>query len=497
MNRLHITLCLLVSLVCTSCKPEASLPKDARTAAAEKVVREKWGKGINDLPRVKLVLITANNENITNEYGWAFALQYAQDYGQLVEFVWRDVGGGASAIEKHVISLYSKPDPKTGRFEDASSGIDIVWGGGEDMFMRLAKPTANHPHGLLEKLDLPQGVLDQIASPGAEQPNVLGGLPFYDRDLRWVGSAVSSFGFLYNSGMVRKCGLVPPAVWQDVGDDRYTDLVTLADPSQSGSVAKSYHLIVQSAATWADGWARLLRVLSNSKRFSDSAGAAANSPVLGEGLVASCIDFYGLMRVAEAPDQLAYVNPPGQTTFGADPIAILKNPPSPELAQRFVQFVMSPRGQALWALPVGAVDGPVRTALGRLPIRRDVYRIYKDGIAAPMDFYDSPAIMQVSPEAGRVNFSVLRQLVASGIVENVDSMRRARRRLNELARDGSRRELYAAMLAEFNRLPENVATVDAMKAIGPRLGDAVEFYNITKGWRDFFHDKFERIAQER
>lgn len=497
MNRLHITLCLVLCLLCTACKPEASLPKDARTAAAEQKVREKWGKGLNDLPRVKLVLISANNENITNEYGWAFSLYYAQEYGELPELEWRDVGGGASAIEKNIFSVYSQPDPKTGRFEETTSGIDIVWGGGEDMFIRLAKPSDKHPQGLFEKLNLPQDVLDQIASPGTPAPNMFGGLPFYDKNRRWVGSAVSSFGFLYNAGMVRKCGLAPPSVWQDVGDDRYTDLVTLADPSQSGSVAKSYHLIVQSAPTWADGWARLLRVLSNSKRFSDSAGAAANSPVLGDCLVASCIDFYGLMRVAESPDQLAYVNPPGQTTFGADPIAILKNPPSPELAQRFVQFVMSPRGQALWALPVGVPDGPVRTALGRLPIRRDVYQQYKDHIPTSMDFYGSPAIMQVSPEAAKVNFAVLRQLVASGIVENIDTMRRARKRLNELARDESKRDLHARMLAEFNRLPDNVQTVEAMKDVAAKLGDPVGLYNITKGWRDFFREKFERIAQAR
>ena len=43
---------------------------------------------------------------------------------------------------------------------------------------------------------------------------------------------------------------------------------------------------------------------------------------------------------------LVYVSPTGQTAFSPDPIAILKNPPHPKLAQQFVDFMTSEQAQA-------------------------------------------------------------------------------------------------------------------------------------------------------
>jgi hypothetical protein len=202
------------------------------------------------------------------------------------------------------------------------------------------------------------------------------------------------------------------------------------------------------------------------------------------------------MRVAEAPDQLRYVNPEGQTTYGSDPIGILKNPPHRELAQQFVQFVMSARGQALWVLPPGVKDGPIRAALGRLPIRRDVFALYKDNIPPGVNFYASKQLMKVAPEVARVDTNVLKFLVTSAAVENVDSMRRARKRLNQLAGDSARPDAYRRCLAEFNRLPDDVDSIAKMQAVSPILKDELGRYTTTRAWRDFFRAKFDRIAGE-
>ena len=490
MSRLALHLILLSLTVLSGCRSEAGLPDDARTREVDQQVRQKWGKPLAELPRLKLVAVSPHNENIQQEYAWAFSLYHALEYGQAVDIEWRDVGGGGTAIERYLFNIYGKAE---------TADIDILWGGGDRTFIKLCQSYSTsdqqHPQGLLEKMNISPEVLAQIGSPGAEDPTRFGGLPMYDKDLRWIGSVVSSFGFLYNSYIVGRCGLTPPQTWNDLGSAQFTDLLTLADPSQSGSVAQTYLLIVQSQKDWPTGWAALLAVLSNSSRITDSAGSAANSPVLGDAVVASCIDFYGLMRVAEAPDQLTYVSPVGQTTFGPDPIGILKNPPHRELAQRFVDFVMSPRGQALWALPAGSPDGPVRNALGRVPIRRDVFKIYK-GQMVPntINFYEQPSTMIVSKEMSKVNFGILRQLVVSAAVDNIDSMRKARRRLNQLQADPSAREQYQAALADFNALPEDVSTIEKMNATAGRMNDLVEMYKITVAWRDFFKRKYMTIA---
>jgi ABC-type glycerol-3-phosphate transport system substrate-binding protein len=315
-----------------------------------------------------------------------------------------------------------------------------------------------------------------------------------DPQLRWVGSAVSGFGFLYNAEMLRRCRIDPPRLWQDLGEARFTDLIELADPAQSGSVTMTYLTIVKSEHTWPAGWARLLAVLSNAKRIADAAGAAANSPVLGDALVATTIDFYGLTRVAEAPDQLVYVSPAGQTSFGCDPIGILKNPPHLTLAQRFVDFVMSARGQALWALPVGTDDGPIRSALGRQPIRRDVYQTYSGRLPpSVVNPYQTGAAMAVAPEMEKTNSGVLRRLVVAAAVDNIDGLRAARRVLNALAADPSRQEQYRRRLEEFYALPDNVATLEQMNSPDLWPKDAKAFYRLEADWRDFFRRKYERI----
>jgi ABC-type glycerol-3-phosphate transport system substrate-binding protein len=65
--------------------------------------------------------------------------------------------------------------------------------------------------------------------------------------------------------------------------------------------------------------------------------------------------------------------PRGGTSIGADPIGMLRGAPQPELAHRFIEFVLSPEGQKLWNYRPGTEGGPVRFALRRPPIRKDFY----------------------------------------------------------------------------------------------------------------------------
>ena len=464
-HRVSAALIALVLLV-SGCSLEDSLPDDERTRAADRQVRAKWGKSLRELPTVTLVVISPHNENIRNEYQWAFSLHHAVEHGAKVRFEWRSVGGGGSTIKRYIENVYEHAD---------TAGIDVLWGGGEFNFIPLAAK------GILQPLKLKPDVLANI-------PATLGGVAMYDKELRWIGAAVSAFGFIYNDGMLRRCGIEPPRRWEDLGDRRFADLIALADPTQSGSAAATYQMIVRSGDSWPDGWARLLRILSNAKRFTDSAGGAAQAPVVGEALVATCIDFYGAIRVAEAPDQIVYVSPRGQTTFGPDPIGILANPPHPRLARRFVEFCMSTRGQALWGLPVGDPDGPVRSPLGRQPIRRDVYDAYRGRmLASIVNPYRAGQSMKLEGFRKQVDYLLLKQLVRAAALDNVTGLRAARAKLIETNFDPE-------LVAEFNRLPDNVATLERLPGVKRALGNETQRELILTDWQEFFRRKYERIA---
>jgi ABC-type Fe3+ transport system substrate-binding protein len=446
-------------------------------AAADAACRAKWGKGLDQLPTIDLVVIGPQNENIFDEFGKAFSLHHAMEYGQRVNLVKREAGGGGSSIEAYLLNVYR---------EGGNPEIDIVWGGGENPFVRLAKGTAIkdvsqlRPVPLLETLALSPDVLANV-------PPELTGLPLRDKNLRWIGSALSGFGFIYNDQMLRKCNIAPPQQWDDLADKRFAGLLELADPVQSGSAASAYRMIAMSADDWPSGWARLMGVLANAREFSDSSGQAANAPALGEALVATCIDFYGATRVAEAPDRLIYVRPYGQPVFTPDPIGILKDPPHRQTAQRFVDFVLSRTGQALWALPPGAAGGPIRRKLGRQPIRRDVYETYGGRMLAwIVNPYEEGSALAAGTERPQVNHAVLQELVFAAAIANHDGLAAARK---ALAKSND-----PAKLAEFHSLPENVSTTDQMDNIAEQMEDMKKLDALRRGWRDFFREKYRRIA---
>ena len=449
------------------CKKTVQAPDDPRAAAADEQIAATHGQSLDELPVVKLVAISPHNKNITDEYEWAFSLYHATTFGQRVDIEWRDVGGGSSTILTYLRNVYG------GGAE--TCGIDIVWGGGEHNFIRMAGES------MLEKLTLSADILANV-------PETFGGVEMRDDGSYWIGSALSGFGFLYNTDMLDQLGVDPPRRWGDLGADAMFGHVCLADPTQSGSAAAAYEMIVQSADDWPAGWARLLGVLSNASRFEDSAGAAANAPGLGKSAVATCIDFYGTNRVVEAPDVLIYISPAGQTAFTPDPIAVLKGAPNEKLARRFVDYVLSAEGQALLGLRVGETDGPIRTPLGRQPIRRDVYTTY-DGSFSPwvVNPFQAGNEMTLDMDVRAVRYEVLKHLIGAAAVDNLTDMKAARQRLIESP--------DPARLADFVRLPENVATVEGIARVAEQLNDPVEAERIVTEWQRFFRDQYRRIIE--
>ena len=129
------------------------------------------------------------------------------------------------------------------------------------------------------------------------------------------------------------------------------------------------------------------------------------------------------------------------------------------------------------------------SALGRQPIRRDVYTHYagklSPWIANP---YAEGGEMVLDVEMRKLRSSVLRRLVRAAAIDNRDGMRAAKARLIETNFDRQRVEL-------FNRLPDNVATKDRIAETARKLTDATEAERIVTGWERFFRDKYRRVAE--
>lgn len=421
-----------------------------------------------DEPEADLSLISPHNEHIENEYEKAFVEWHEDKYGSRPTLQWVSVGQGTGGIVNHLLNTYKHAE---------TADIDIVWGGGEYEFSRMAKA------GILSPLEMPESYLANV-------PRMFSGVPMYDAENKlWAGSAVSGFGILYNRELLKTYELPTPSKWGDLADPKFAGLLALADPMKSGSAASTYEMIVQTQPGWPEGWGLLLGILANAKQFYNGASDAADA-VKSQVPVATCIDFYGTTRVEEPESRgrLEYVTPRGQSGFGPDPIGILKNPPHSEMAQRFVDFVLSKQGQALWGLKVGAEDGPKRFPLGRQPIRKDVYNDYaKDMLGYIVPIYEGGLAMEVDAEMRAIRFEVLRQLIAAAALDNLALLRKAKARVVASG--------YAPqMVKQFNELPPDVRTLEQIEQISKQLKDDAQRVRITNAWREFFHDKFKALA---
>ncbi len=388
-----------------------------------------------------LVLISPNIEAIQYEFGRAFSDWHAQRYGKPVILDWRNIGGTSEIVryfESEFIAAFRLHWTRTlgktwdetvaaafsdGRLDAALAsrpadrppadlrleareaflasgvgiGIDVFFGGGSYDHSRAAQ------RGYLVDSGLAKRHPDWLAPE--VMPQSLGGEVYYDKQGRWYGGCLTTFGICYNKDSLARLGIhSPPAAWADLADPRYFRQIGLADPTKSGSIAKAFEMIIQqqmhqevaarraeAGATWnrqleqqavAAGWTRAMqliqRIAANARYFTDGASSVVSDVADGNAAAGMSIDYYTRFNAESvaAPDgscRLGFVSPAGGTSVSVDPVAMFRGAPNAEVARHFVEFVLSPEGQKLWDYRVGTPGGPVRYALRRLPVRRDMY----------------------------------------------------------------------------------------------------------------------------
>jgi len=372
-----------------------------------------------------LVVVTPHNEAIRYEFARAFAAHYKAKTGRTVRIDWR-MPGGTSEIARYLqgefYAAFQQEWTATGRawtpevagafdnpgikpatapggsaaadarraFLDSTKGIgiDVFFGGGAYDFAQQAAA------GRLVASDVLAKHPDWFRDGSI--PQTVSGETFYDPEGRWIGACLASFGICYNDDSLHRLGIKEiPAAWSDLGRPKFFKQVALADPTKSGSAAKAFEMVIQQqmqelvGVTGSDdesilalGWTRGLGIIqlaaANARYFTDSAPNVPVDVSLGDAAIGMCIDFYGrfqseAVQVDNTPSRLRFFTPAGGSSVGVDPIGILRGAPNRGVAEEFVAFVLSLEGQKLWNFRVGTPGGPVRYALRRLPVRKELY----------------------------------------------------------------------------------------------------------------------------
>jgi ABC-type Fe3+ transport system substrate-binding protein len=285
-----------------------------------------------------------------------------------VEIDWRTPGGTAE-IARYLAAECGSP---------SGCGADVLFGGGSVEHKRQAAAGHLVDAGLVARHP-------ELFGPGGI-PETSGGQLYWDPDGRWLGTALSSFGICFNRDSLARLDVATPASWEALADPRLYGQLALADPSKSGSVAKTFETIVQAEMQHAgivDGWAGAMRLIrrigGNARYFTEAATKVPVDVAAGDAAAGLCIDFYGRVQ-SEAtatavgqPGRVGFATARGGTALDADPISLLRGAPHRELAIAFMEFVLSEAGQRLWGFRQGTPGGPERYTLRRLPILPALY----------------------------------------------------------------------------------------------------------------------------
>ncbi|MEO6568692.1 MAG: extracellular solute-binding protein, partial [Opitutaceae bacterium] len=236
-------------------------------------------------------------------------------------------------------------------------------------------------------------------------PQLYAGEEYWDKEGRWFGSVLSSYGIIFNRDSLKRLGIsTEPKQWTDVADPRFRGEVALCDPTKSGSIAKAFENVIQQqmqrrllalraaspsgdakaieAQAVREGWTEGLRLMqlvgANSRYFTDTSQKPPIDVAAGNCAAGLCIDFYGrqqeeAVRRRDHSERLGFTAPVGGTVSSVDPIALLRGAKNQEVAIAFMEYVLSMDGQKLWNFKPGTPGGPRHFALRRIPLRKDFY----------------------------------------------------------------------------------------------------------------------------
>lgn len=443
----------------------------------------------------RLVIITPHVPQIREEFGRAFSEWHQRVYNEPAFVDWR-VPGGTSEIVKQLVAQYNAA-LRAGKIQPDGScplgtmTVDLMLGGGSYDHGRLKRhrdvfvmvPDPDKPGEMKQQLvpmSVPAGFTkEQLDSWLGE--NRIGAEKLYDPDQFWIGTALSSFGIVYNRDVLDRLGLPDTSTFADLADPAYQNSVILADPRQSGSVTTAMDAILSNYG-WDEGWRILRAMAANARYFTNSSTKPPIDVSQGEAAAALVIDFYGRGQAqgilapgqAASDSRVGYIDPVGKTSIDADPGSILRGAPDPELAKRFLEFCLTEEAQALWQFPAtstpagadnpigadGKPMGPDVNVLRRMPIRRSMYEKYEEVMVDKVDPFEVAS--QVRPAGWRDAIGIMMGAFA---IDVSHAQREAWAALNRVRQQGDKPQLAAAMERVFFAWPATPVFDDAGEVV--------------------------------
>lgn len=226
---------------------------------------------------------------------------------------------------------------------------DLFWASAPDAF-ELLKAT---------------GRLARISPRPTGAPARVAGQPVNDPGGTYLGFAFSAYGLVYNPEALADAGIELPRRWEDLAAAAYHGQLGLSPPSRSGTT----HIVVEALLQrlgWEQGWQVLRAIGGNLATVTARSFGVTSGVARGRFAIGISIDFLAT-GASDAGGSLRFLVPDEPVVAPAS-IGVLADAPNPEGAASFIDFVLSPAGQALLRRPgIGRTPLHPPESLARFP----------------------------------------------------------------------------------------------------------------------------------
>lgn len=350
----------------------------------------------------RLVILSSQRKDMQTEFVRGFKGHYLQQFGHSVEVDWIDVGGAFEAAK----FLKARFDAKK-----QTADVDILWGGGSEIFVDLDRRDYLQPLQLSEVLK-------------KEVPAKIGGVTVISDRQTWIGAAMTSFGVFYNDRYFRQHQIAIPSHWEDLAEKSYHDLLSLPDPRRSSGFT-SLLWSMTDALGWEAAWPYFLRLAANTRRFAQNSLEPIKAIETGDAFVTMTLDFFAYASLRGRLDSgRKFTLTKDKIVIDVDPVAVVKGAVNPLVAQRFVNYLVGTEGQKLFALAAGVTGGPKEATFGRISVNRQIYQDKTLNPVNPINPFTKSNFIPMASEESTVVKTVFSDLWGAMVVDQHAGIRR-------------------------------------------------------------------------
>jgi iron(III) transport system substrate-binding protein len=206
-------------------------------------------------------------------------------------------------------------------------------------------------------------ISDVVTMESLKQDNLLAAYPtapvggydpaIMDKDFTYFSTKLITTGIVYNTKATMR-----PESWFDLTTPAAKDQVTMPSPLSSG--AAMIHTVTL-AGNLTGGWDFYTALAKNGAVAAGANGDVETAVAGGDKLYGMIVDYLPIREAAKGAP-VAFVFPKEGVSAVTEPVAILKSARHPELARKFVDFVLSEAGQKLWS-KLGYIPADPKVAL--------------------------------------------------------------------------------------------------------------------------------------